>query len=168
MSKNKDVEVKNSKEPVAPQLHRALSPFDEIDRLVDSLWRHRWPRLLSDEWPGWTGTGQLFDRPMPKVDVLDLGDQLIVSAELPGVNKEDLDVSILQQRITIRGKTSREEHSEQGEYFHREISRGEFQRAVTLPTDVDAANAKARFENGVLTISLPKLKPIERHSIEVA
>ena len=97
-----------------------------------------------------------------------MGVMLVVSVELPGVNKDDLDVSILHNRITIKGKTVRAEHGGEGEYFHREISRGEFQRAVTLPAEVDAAQVKARFENGVLTISLPKLKPVERHSIEIA
>jgi HSP20 family protein len=168
MSKHKDVEVKKGNAPAASEPNHALSPFEEMDRVFDSLWRHRWPRLLPNDWPGWTGTAQLFDRPLPKVDVLDLGDQLVVNAELPGVDRNDLDVSILQNQITIKGRTARDEQGERGEYFHREISRGEFQRTVILPADVDAEKARGRFENGLLTISLPKLKPVERHSIEIA
>ena len=76
------------------------------------------------------------------MDILDHDNEIEVQAALPGVKKEDLDVTINNQTITIRTSTKEEE---KGKYFRREITRGEFQRTVSLPDNVDDANAKASF-----------------------
>jgi HSP20 family protein len=86
---------------------------------------------------------------------------------MPGVKKEDLEVSVVRNRLSIKGVTSNEEKSENGELYRREIRRGEVSRSIALPAEVDATNAEASFANGVLTVTLPKLEQTKRRSIKV-
>jgi len=149
------------------EAYRDLGRFDELDRLMGSFIRGRWPRLFSEDWFPWPESRMRFEQPMPKVDVVDKDDEVQVTAELPGVKKEELDVAISDNRLTIRGSTSHEEKEEKGEYYRREIRKGAFSRTVVLPADVDGDQAKASFEDGVLKISLPKLEKAKRLSIKV-
>ena len=144
-----------------------LSPFDELDRLMGSFMRGRWPRLLSEDWLPWSEFETSFERPMPRVDVVDKDEAVEVTAELPGVKKDELDVTVSDNTLTIRGSTSHEEKEEKGEYYRREIHQGEFARTIALPAGVDGDQAKAAFENGVLRITLPKLEKAKRLSIKV-
>ena len=102
------------------------------------------------------------------MDILDHNNEIEVQAALPGVKKEDLDVTINNQTITIRTSTKGEKKEEEkGKYFRREITRGEFQRTVSLPDNVDDANAKASFKDGILTVTLPKTEKSKRKTIEI-
>lgn len=166
MAKQKETE-KKSKALQSGELYRAPSPFEELDRLMGSFMRSPWSRLLSEEWSPWPQLGLQLDRPMPRVDVIDSDENVEVMAELPGVKKEELDISVSDNTLTIRGSTSHEETKEQGEYHRREIRRGEFSRTVVLPAPVNGDQAKASFENGVLKISLPKLAKAKRRNIQV-
>ncbi len=85
---------------------------------------------------------------------------------MPGVKKEDLDVSINNQTITIRTST-KEEKKEEGKYYRREITRGEYQRTLSLPDNVDADHAKATFKDGILKVTIPKTTKGKRKSIEI-
>jgi HSP20 family protein len=89
-----------------------------------------------------------------------------VQAALPGVKKEDVDVTINNQIITIRTSTKAEK-KEEGKYFRHEIVRGEYQRTLSLPDNVDEDNAKATFKDGILKVIIPKTKKGKRKSIEI-
>jgi HSP20 family protein len=104
---------------------------------------------------------------MPKIDIIEGDNEIKVHAALPGVKKEDLDVSLTNQTVTIRSSTKQEEKQESGEYYRREISRGEFQRTVSLPCQVDSDQAKASFKDGILELVMPKLEKTQRKSIEI-
>jgi heat shock protein Hsp20 len=105
---------------------------------------------------------------LPKVDILDHDNDIEVKAALPGVKKEDLEVSVTNQTITIRSCTKEEKKEEgKGKYFRREISRGEFQRTLSLPDNVDGDKAKASFKDGILTVTIPKTEKSKRKSIEI-
>jgi HSP20 family protein len=104
---------------------------------------------------------------MPKVDVIERDDEVIVKAELPGVDKKDLDVSVTENSVTIKGTTSHEEKEEKGDYYRCEISRDAYARTVALPSYVDADKAKANFKDGVLELKLPKVEKSKRRSIEI-
>ena len=87
---------------------------------------------------------------------------------MPGIKKEDLDVSINNQTITIRTSTKQEKKEEEkGKYFRREITRGEFQRTLSLPDNVDDEKAKASFKDGILTVTIPKTEKSKRKTIEI-
>jgi HSP20 family protein len=104
---------------------------------------------------------------MPKVDIIESDNEVKVNAALPGVKKEDIDVTLTNQTITIKSSSKQEEKQESGEYYRREISRGEFQRTLPLPCQVDSDNVKASFKDGILEIVLPKLEKTQRKSIEI-
>jgi HSP20 family protein len=146
---------------------RALSPFEEMERLFEGYFPRGWMRPFGWERPSWGELTAPFEGKMPRMDVIDRDEELIVKAELPGVDKKDLDVSVTENTVTIKGSTSREEKEEKGDYYRSEISRGTYSRTMTLPTDVEADKAKAKFKDGVLELSLPKMKKAKRHSIKV-
>lgn len=130
--------------------------------MFDRLWMRPWPLM---RWPG--RLAPPFEGRMPSVDVIDRDDEVVVRAEVPGVDKKDLDVSMSDSEITIKGTTSREEKEEKGEYYRHEISRGSFSRTVTLPATVDSEKAKAEFKDGLLEIHLPKAEKAKRHHLSI-
>ena len=164
----KQVDVKKVEKPLAAREGRhPLSVFDDMDRVFDSMMHNRWPAFFRGDWPLWREREPFSGVRLPRVDVLDRDDAIVVTAELPGIDKEKLDISLSDTTLTIRGRTHDEEKSEKGEYFHHEIRRGEVSRTIGLPAQVDGERARATFENGVLEITLPKLEMTERLHIEV-
>ena len=144
----------------------ALSPFDEMDRLFDQYFRHGGMRPWRFEWPRFPEV-PLPEMKVPKVDVIDRENEVVVKAEVPGVDKKDLDISVGEDTVTIKGVTCHEEKEEKGDYYRCEISRGTFARAVALPAEVDGARAKALFKDGILELALPKIAKSRRHSIKL-
>jgi HSP20 family protein len=139
-----------------------LMSFDEFDNFFDDFLSRRWPRLL--DWNPPT----LLEAGFPKIDILDHDNDIEIQAALPGVKKEDLDVSVTNQAITIRTSTKEEKKEEEkGKYFRREISRGEFQRTVSLPQNVEGEQAKASFKDGILTVTIPKSEKSKHKTIEI-
>jgi HSP20 family protein len=155
-------DTKESTEVIPSRHAGSLLSFDEFDNFFDDFLSRRWPRLLDWNFPAG------FDRGFPKIDILDHDNEIEVQAALPGIKKEDLDVTINNQTITIRTSTKEEKKDEEkGKYFRREITRGEFQRTVSLPDNVDDANAKASFKDGILTVTIPKTEKSKRKTIEI-
>ncbi|HEY0721626.1 MAG TPA: Hsp20/alpha crystallin family protein [Gammaproteobacteria bacterium] len=155
-----------TRQPAAPAAH-ALSPFEEMDRMFDSLFGRAWPRSWMQPFmPSWPEMPNMNMR-MPRIDVIDKDDKVIVRAEVSGVKKEDLEISVSDDTVTIRGCTRHEEKEEKGDYYRSEISRGEFARTVTLPCAVDSDKSSAKLEDGVLELTLPKLEKSKRHTIKV-
>ena len=146
---------------------RALSPFEEMDRLMESFFPRQWLRPFRWEMPSWSELGAPLEMKTPRVDVIDRDNEIVVKAEIPGVKKEDLDVSLTGDTVTIKGRTSHEEKQEKGNYYRCEISRGAFTRTVALPADVDTDKAKAVFNDGILELTIPKVEKSKRKSITV-
>ena len=107
---------------------RAMSPFEEMDRLMESFFPRQWLRPFRWEMPSWSELGVPLEMRTPRVDVIDRDNDIVVKAEIPGVKKEDLDVSMTDTTVTIKGSTSHEEKQEKGNYYRCEISRGAFSR----------------------------------------
>jgi len=103
----------------------------------------------------------------PQVDVLDSENEIKISADLPGMNKDDIDVTVEDNVLTINGERKQEEETEEGRYYRSECCYGTFQRTFTLPNNVDTENVKAAFQNGVLELTLPKLEPEKGKKIEI-
>ena len=148
-----------------PHAGRVLAPFDEMDRLFDRMLPSNWLRPM--HWPAWTEHLTPFEGKTPRVDIIDRETEVVIRAELPGVKKDDLDVSLNENSVTIRGTTKQEEQEEKGEYYRREMSYGEFMRTVALPADVDRDKAKAKFKDGVLELTLPKVETAKRSSLKI-
>ena len=97
------------------------------------------------------GTGLLWT---PRIEAMQKGDQFVIRAELPGLKKEDVQIDLGENALTIRGER-REEHQEERQgYFHSEREYGQFHRTVPLPEGVIAETAQASFRNGVLEITM--------------
>ncbi len=92
----------------------------------------------------------------PRVDVIETEKEVKVTAEIPGMDEKDIQVTLADDRLTISGEKSSEHEEKSGQYHRMERSYGSFRRDVLLPTDVDANKVEAVFSKGVLTISLPK------------
>jgi HSP20 family protein len=104
---------------------------------------------------------------MPKVDVVDRDEDVLVRAELPGVEKKDLEISTSDTSVTIKATTRHEEKEEKGDYYRCEITRGSFARTVSLPAQVQSDKAKANLKDGVLELTLPKVEKSKRRTIAV-
>jgi HSP20 family protein len=140
------------------------------DRIV--LWGDQLPdiRLFDDRFDRLTERAFGRDRQapwMPAMDVYETDDLVVVTVELPGVSAEDVDVSVEDSTLTVSG--SREFSSEVTQESYHRIERryGAFSRAVTLPPQVDASKVDARFEDGVLTVDVPKMEKAKPKKIQI-
>ncbi len=155
----KNKEVQN----VAPV--RTLHPLEEMDRLFEGFLQRNWLRPFHWERPSWKELALPSGGKMPSVDVVERDADILVRAELPGVNKKDLDISVTENTVSLKGKSSHEEKEEKGNYYRCEISRGCFTRTVTLPQDVDPDKVKATFKDGVLELTMPKVQKSRRRAV---
>ena len=146
---------------------RVVHPLGEFDRLFHRILGRDWMRPLLWEQPLWSELPEPFEGRLPPVDVIDRDEQIVVRAEIPGVDKKDLDLSIDDNVLTIKGGVSREEKEEQGDYYRREISSGAFSRSVILPANVDASKVNASLRDGLLEVTLTKVEKSKRQRIEV-
>lgn len=158
-------EVKQDIKKVEP-IH-ALTPFEDMERFFESRFPSRW--MLPFDWsiPSLSEAKVPFEGKIPKVDIIDRDKELVVKAELPGIDKKDLDISVTKNTVTIQGSTSHEEKEEKGDYYRCEISRGSYSRSLSLPADIDEGKVKAKFKDGVLELTLPKLEKAKRRTIKI-
>ncbi len=145
---------------------RFLSPFSEFDRLFDEFWPSGWLRPSRGDFPSLAALSTL-EAKMPRVDVVDKDNEIVVRAELPGVPKENIEVTVGENSVTIKGESKQEEKEEKGDYYRCEITRGSFARTVALPAAVSSEKAKATFNDGVLELALPKIEISKRRTIKV-
>ena len=138
-----------------PGVGRLSSLRDEIDRLFEEPLTElaRASQLLS----GWT----------PALDMHEDKDNVVVRAELPGMKKEDIDVSLHDGSLSISGERKSEEKFENAEVYRSERFFGRFQRTVTLPAPVAADKIKAQYKDGILTVTLPKTEEAKPKQIDV-
>ena len=101
------------------------------------------------------------------MDVVETGDSFVVRAAVPGVDPKDVDISVEEDILTIKGEFSTREEKEEENYLRREIRAGAFQRQLRLPPTVDAEKADAKFEHGMLTLTLPKKPEARARSIKI-
>jgi HSP20 family protein len=143
-------------------------PFEEIremERMMDEMmrwpfrpWRRPliWWRIPTEE-VGWS----------PPVEMYEKQDKFIVRVELPGMKKDDVDISLVGDTLTISGERKPEEGIKDEEYLRCELCYGKFSRSITLPSAVDIGKVEATYENGILLISLPKAEEAKPKKIEL-
>ena len=139
---------------------RTLSAWDPLNRLGWSL-----DRLFGfpfGEWSegDWRRAGML-------TDVVEEKDKFIVTTELPGLKREDIDISVEGNRLCVCAERKQEQGKTKGDYYQSERYYGRFQRDISLPQSVDATNVTAEYKDGVLTVTVPKTEQAKRKSIEV-
>jgi HSP20 family protein len=130
---------------------RTLAPWSglstmkkEVDRLFDRFWEGDFPQLPAlGEWA-------------PALDVSETKDGITVRAEVPGMDPKDIELSLQEQVLTVKGEKKQEKEEKDEHYYRAERSYGAFARAIRLPAPVDSSKVTATFKNGVLTVALPK------------
>ena len=128
--------------------------FNGMKRLMDRFWDDPFWGLHS-----YTSRARR-DNPIP-IDVTADEKQVVIQASLPGVKPEDVNVTIEDNRLTIEGQVNSVEESEKDRYVIRERHSGSFYRSLALPKDLQDDNVEARFENGVLTLTLPRVPEVK-------
>jgi HSP20 family protein len=130
-----------------------MSLRDVMDRLVDDAFIR--PR---------DGMGMLTG---PAIDMIENEDAVLVKATLPGMKPDEINLSITGDVLTIRGEIRSERNEEKGNYVLRERQYGSFSRSIPLPTSVVSDKAKAEFEDGILTLNLPKAEEVKPKTISI-
>jgi len=125
-------------------------PFREAVSLRDAM-----DRLFEDS----VITPAKISGGLPRIDLKETKDSVVVKAELPGVDEEDISVEVMDNVMTISGEKKEEKQDEGKGYYYKESHTGTFSRSFTLPSEVVADKAVAEMKNGVLTISVPKVAP---------
>ena len=140
---------------------RRWDPFNELRRMQDNM-DHLWRGFSQPT----GGDGEMEDWAIP-LDVMQEGDSIVVHASLPGVNPSDLNVSIEDDVLTIRGRTATEGYREEGNYLMRERHTGSFHRSLRLPDTLDVDKAQTSYDHGVLTIAFPKLEAKQARQLAI-
>ena len=139
----------------------SIQRFDPFNELVDDLFKGFLVRPVAYEARGET-------LPRAKVDVTERNGAYVVAAELPGVKKEDIQVTIDGAQVSLAAETKREREVEKDErVLHTERTYGKVTRSFTLPQEVDEAKAEAKFRDGVLELTLPKKTAAQRKQISI-
>ncbi|HKI54543.1 MAG TPA: Hsp20/alpha crystallin family protein [Anaerolineales bacterium] len=130
-----------------------MSLRDAMDRLFDDAFTR--PLSLRDGWS------------VPAIDMFQTDDEIVVKAALPGIKADEVQINVTGEVLTLKGEVKQNQEMEEKAWHLREQRFGSFERSIALPTDVVADKAKADFENGILTITLPKAEEVKPKTITV-
>lgn len=151
--------------PITADIERT---FTQMERAFDRLLNGGWPSLRRlGGMPMLDNLLELEAPRSPSVDVIDRDNEILVRAEIPGIEKKDLNISLTDNLLTIKGQSTGEVKEEKGDYHRREISSFSFSRSVMLPGAVDPSQTTASLKNGILEITLPKAESSKRRTITV-
>ncbi|HEY3154590.1 MAG TPA: Hsp20/alpha crystallin family protein [Candidatus Binatia bacterium] len=144
-----------------------LTPWSAADR-----WSNLRDELNSffelPVWSSFARTGQLFTGWSPALDLYQSNDNVIAVVELPGMRKEDIEISLHDGTLTISGERKRENSSNGDKAERTERYVGTFRRSIALPTRVDAGKVSATYRDGILTVTLPKAEEVKPKQIQVS
>ncbi len=150
---------------------RAVTPFTHsMEEFFENFFPRRWMEGVEPfGWgrPMWSDREEKFDV-QPNVDIVDKDDYVLVRAEMPGVRKEDLEITIAGDRLTFEAKREVEEKEEQDDFFRHEMAYGRMFRTLRLPVEVHGDKATAELKDGIVELHLPKVEVTTPHRIKVA
>ncbi len=141
-----------------------ISPFQELENLqreMNRLFDLTFPRL------GEADTTLLGGQWTPAIDIYDSKDNIVVKADLPGLKKDDIEVSIQDNILTIKGEKKQEREVKEEDYIRSERFYGSFHRSISLPSEVDSSKVKAVFKDGVLELTLSKKEEAKPKQIKI-
>ena len=163
MAKRTDIPVTSGKqERDSSTVVQPLVELEKVfDRMVNRDWSSFWHRRDHPAFFEFEG------RRVPNLDVIDRDDEILVRAELPGLEKKDIDIALDGSLLTIKAQRKDEDKVEKDDFYRHEITCSSFARSITLPTAVDSTKAEAVLKDGMLEIRLPKTQTTHRQKIEV-
>jgi HSP20 family protein len=162
---------KEKKELLKVEPTKALSPFQEMERRFQEMEKRfedifRRPFSLLPSWMPRLRMPEI-EEVSPSMDIFTEGDDVVVKAELPGMKKEDINVSLTKDTISISGEKKKEGKVEKKDYYSLERSYGSFKRSFSLPAEVQTEKASAKFKDGVLEIRIPKTEEAKKKEKKV-
>ncbi|MBI2934881.1 MAG: Hsp20/alpha crystallin family protein [Chloroflexi bacterium] len=146
---------------------RTVTPFRLLDEMEQEMEQMMSPSMISPLrrlWRRWPGDGMAL---APDIDLYDREDKFLMRMDLPGVKKEDIDISMVGDTITVKGERKRETEIKDEEYRRSEVCYGAFSRSVTLPGSVDASKIEANLREGVLEVVMPKTEAAKPSKIQI-
>lgn len=146
-----DVEVRTDRNREGEH-SRAMSPLAQMDRLFDEVFK----RPFFSFWSPRVGSEEMEQQLYVPVDIFEDGESVIVKAEIPGIRKEEINVELTPESITISGQKRTEQRFEEKDYHRLETSYGTFSKTCSLPADILIDRARAVFRDGVLEVRIPK------------
>jgi HSP20 family protein len=139
--------------------------YREFDRNLHQLWRRP---MSSFGWPEMFRVREgEFEFQIPAIEIFDEKDDLVVKVELPGMKKEDLEINLSGDVLTIRGEKKKEKEVKEKGYYYSERSYGTFQRSIDIPEKVLSDKVSASFKDGVLEVRLQKSEEAKRKEINI-
>ena len=136
-------------------VRNAFTINSELDRLFDNFLSER------------TGSSDVLSDGLPAVDVEETEHEFVVSAEIPGMQKKDIKISFEKNYLTLSGEKKAEKETKNGNFYHRERTYGKFNRSIPIPVGVMLDKIEAVYEQGVLTIKIPKTEEAKPKQIEI-
>jgi HSP20 family protein len=138
---------------------RPFRELDELQQRFEDAWRF-WPSMRrfpfdNGEW-------------LPAMDMFEKDDRYVVKAELPGMKEEDVDISLVGNRLTLKGERKAETEVKEENYYRSERSYGNFFRSIDLPSDADPDKIEANYEDGVLEVTIPKTEAVKPKKVAVS
>jgi HSP20 family protein len=160
-------EKAKEKETKAVAPWRPFMDLSRWEREMDRMMERFFDRRMLPRWPErWLG-GDAMEITTPAVDLYEEKDEIVVKAELPGMDKENIEVNLSDHHLTIKGEKKKEEEVKEENYYRSERSYGAFLRTLELPAEVHADKVKAAFKNGILEVRLPKTEEAKAKEINV-
>jgi len=145
-----------------PVKREEQNPFSLLRREMDSLFDNFYRGFDIEPFEGHLGTFS------PSVDVTENDKEIKISAELPGMDEKDIDVSLQNDMLTIKGEKKEEKEDKGKDYYKMERSYGSFSRTIPLPVEVETDKVVASFKQGVLSITLPKTAKVVAETKKIA
>src|SRR5271157_2643444 len=141
-----------------------LKELEEMRRDMDRLFEEFFPGPRRRRtWGDKAETGPI----VPNIELYNRTNEIVFRADLPGVKKEDIELSITKDSLTLKGEIKKDEEVKAEAYYVSEISYGSFARSVALPVEVDSEKAKAAFSNGILEVVIPKQEKAKPKEIKI-
>jgi HSP20 family protein len=148
---------------VKKETSRVVSPFMEMEKLFEDFWRR------PSSWLGWPEmrVAKRFEI-SPSVDIYEEGNELVLKADLPGITKDEVEINVTDNVLTLTGEKKKEEKVERENYFRYERSHGSFCRRFYLPEGIDTEKIKAHYKEGVLEVRLPKTEEAKQKTRKIS
>jgi HSP20 family protein len=153
---------KESKELAKPEGTLHMLPFSDWDKWIEDVIR-RPLSVFNQPLMRFTPSEEI----MPSVDIFVEKGDVVIKAELPGIKKEDIDVTLTDETITISGEKKKEEEVKKKDYYRWECSYGSFNRTFSLPAEVQPDKVKTKMKDGVLEIRIPKTDEAKKKEVKV-
>lgn len=160
-------EKPKEKETKAVAPWRPFGGLSRWERDMDRMMEEFFGRRMRPFWPERWSRAEEVEMTVPSVDVFEEKDDVVVKAELPGLDKDNIEVNVTDHLLTIKGEKKKEEEVKEENYYRAERSYGSFLRTLELPKDVQADKVKASFKNGILEIRMPKTEEAKAKEVKV-